>query len=125
MTGKTPKLSPRRPGKTGAKNLLTGNPGNKGGLGATPSVIRDALRGSFATRVAILETIADGKLPNAEVGDRIKAIDMLAKYGLGAMKEVSVENVRDRVQATLGVIRQQVSPEQAETIFAELRPIWA
>lgn len=109
------------------------------GTGRPPSIIRERLRGSFADRVKILETIADGKViqrmtidgketraeVSADVGDRIKAIDMLAKYGLGTLKEVSVENVRERVQDTLQVIRAQTSPEQATSIIAALRPIWA
>jgi hypothetical protein len=50
---------------------------------------------------------------------------MLAKYGLGTVREVSVENVRERVMATLTVIRERCSDEQAAAIVAELRPIWA
>jgi hypothetical protein len=55
---------------------------NKGGTGRPPSVIREKLRGSFDKRVKVLEQIADGKLA-ASVADRLKAIDLLAKYGLG------------------------------------------
>lgn len=72
--------------------------GKKGRSGRPPSVIREKLRGSFAKRIKILEQIADGtaivnvKLPDgsesktlvsAPIADRIKALDMLAKYGLG------------------------------------------
>lgn len=60
----------------------------------------------------------------ASVKDRIAALDQMARYGLGTLKEVSVENVRERVAATLGVIRAQCSPEQAESIVNALRPVW-
>lgn len=113
---------------------------NKGGTGRPPSILRDQLRGSFADRVAVLEKIADGEAiakmrgmdgketeiqVSADVSDRLKAIDMLAKYGLGTVKEVSVENVRERVQKTLDVIRKHVSPEQMTAMTPELRQVWA
>lgn len=136
---KTPLPTPlRRTAKGGL--LRTGNPGNKGGSGTPPSLLREQLRGSFAERIKTLESFADGtavqklKSPDgtelqteisADISDRIKAIDMLAKYGLGTLKEVSVENVRERVQATLTVIRQHTSPDQAITIINALRPLWA
>lgn len=122
-----------------------GNPGNKGGTGRPPSAIREQLRGSFAERIAVLERFADGAMPltgkcakcgheelatianvlPVEASDRLRAIDMLAKYGLGTLKEVSVENVRERVQGTLAVIRKHASPEQAAAIISEMRPLWA
>lgn len=37
-----------------------GNPGNRGGMGAIPSLLRQRLRNSAASRLAILEEIADG-----------------------------------------------------------------
>ena len=77
--------------------LKGGLPGNRGGPGAVPSAIREYCRGSFAQRVPILEAIADGEvmermllegtdkelevMKSAKVVDRIKAIDVLAKYG--------------------------------------------
>lgn len=57
--------------------------------------------------------------------DRLRALDMLAKYGLGTVKEVSVENVRERVQATLSIVRSHCSAEQADRIVEAMRPIWA
>lgn len=128
------------PQKHGGALLAGGQKGQTPGTGRPPSAIRHALRQSFDQRLKILETIADGmavqtlKSPSgketamkisADVADRIKAIDMLAKYGLGTTKEVSVEAVRDRVARTLDVIRAQVAPKLAASIIAELRPIWA
>ena len=114
--------------------------GRQPGAGRPPSILRDQLRGSFADRVAILEKVADGQVVakmrgadgkettievSADVSDRLKAIDMLAKYGLGTVKEVSVENVRERVQKTLDVIRKHVSPDQMTAMTPELRQVWA
>ena len=61
--------------------------GPQPGSGRPPSEIRKRLRGSFEERIRILEEIADD--PDASKVDRIKAIDMLAKYGLGTKQEVS------------------------------------
>lgn len=62
---------------------------------------------------------------SASPKERIAAYDTAAKYGLGALKEVSIENVRERVMATLEVIRQHCPAQQATTIVNALRPIWA
>lgn len=56
--------------------------------------------------------------------DRVQAIDVMGKYGLGALKEVSTEHVRAKVAATLDVIRRLVPLELAARIVDELRRIW-
>lgn len=94
--------------------------------GRPPSEIRALLRGSFRERVAILEQIADGaavctvKAPDgsetqtmvsASPADRLKAIDMLGKYGLGTTQEVTgkdgvpllPEQRVSRLKALLGI----------------------
>lgn len=86
-----------------------GTPGNKGGTGRPPSIIREKLRGSYEDRIKLLEDFADGRFvpampPNAElaaklesgkdaatnvvmavyaISDRLRALDQMAKYGLG------------------------------------------
>lgn len=126
-----------RPGRNGG-TLNSGNPGNRGGSGTVPSILRDQLRGSFAQRIGTLEKIADGEvvakvkvensetemLVSADVSDRLKAIDMLGKYGLGTVKEISVEAVREKVRETLRIVAEHTSPEQRAVIFRELRPVW-
>lgn len=140
-----------------------GTPGNRGGLGNPPSVLRERLRGSYTERMSFLDKVIDGEVmqkaelplflllphvvcPNcgeqgmepkkmagllsfeakvsASVKDRIAALEHQAKYGLGALKEVSVENVRERVAATLGIIRTHCSAEIAQQIVNALRPVW-
>lgn len=80
-----------------------GTPGNAGGLGATPSAIRELCRGSFKERVPILERIADGVLTQeiqTKLGpvlvtpsfkERANAIDILGKYA--GLEKITVESV--------------------------------
>lgn len=84
------------PGKNGGRLRNGGT--NKGGPGRPTSALREKLRGSFKRRVKILEEIADGDAVqivkdaqghetdmrvSAPIADRLKALDLLAKYGLG------------------------------------------
>lgn len=138
---------------------------NRGGPGAPPSLLREKLRGSFADRIRVIESIADGRpmqtvgvrimdiaphvaCPNCgELGvvpkdlasavvevqlpasaspkDRIASIDLLAKYGLGQLKEISVESVRERVGKTLEVIREHVSPDLYQAMLPQLKAQWS
>lgn len=92
--GKKPK---KTSGKTSGRKLIPqphggallpgAGGGPQPGAGRPPSVIRERLRGSFAERIKILEAIADD--PEVSPSDRVKAIDMLAKYGLGTRQEVT------------------------------------
>lgn len=59
--------------------LRRGNPGNKGG-GRPPSELRRRLREAGADRLSVLEEIADG---GEKESDRLKAVDMMLRYGLG------------------------------------------
>lgn len=61
---------------------------------------------------------------SASPKDRIAAFDTAARYGLGVLKEVSVENVRERVAQTLDTIRRHCTEEQAHQIIDALRPVW-
>lgn len=137
--------APRKvPQPHGGALLSGGMPGNRGGTGRPPSELRARLRGSFEDRIKTLEAFADGAMPlrekcekcghepiptlaamPVESSDRLRAIDMMAKYGLGTLKEVSVENVRERVKATLSVIQSHTAPEQYATIVQALKPVWA
>ena len=58
--------------------------GPQPGGGRPPSAIRKTLRKSADERVKILSEIADNKEERAS--DRIKAVDILFKYGLGEAK---------------------------------------
>ena len=56
-----------------------GNPKRNGGR--TPSKLRARMRGSLAKRIVIACQIADD--PESTKPDKLRALDFLAKYGLG------------------------------------------
>lgn len=75
-----------------------GTRGNRGGSGRPPSVIREKCRGAFWKQVKLLEQIAEGEAlaivkdatgretdmrVSAPIAERLKAVDLLGKYGLG------------------------------------------
>ncbi len=120
IAGKLPALVDQR---HGGALYAGGVPGHRGGSGRPPSVLRERLRGSFEDRVNVLEAIADDE--EADPQDRIRAVDTLAKYGIGTVREVTVDQVRDRLRATLDVIREALPTKQAATIIARLREVWA
>ena len=81
--GKTAALIPQA---HGGALLDGGKPGNRGGSGRPPDVVRGRARDAFYTHIPILEKIAEGKLKHKNVtpdfDQRMKAIDQLGKYGL-------------------------------------------
>ena len=137
---------PAKPGKMPGRNGGTlnagGTPGNSGGKkgrsGRRPSAMRALATEMFSERLPHLADIADGKaicriksgdaetetLISPDVSDRLRAIDLLGRYGPGTVKEVSADDVEDRVERTLEVIQARTSPEQFASIVEELRPIW-
>lgn len=102
----------------GGALLPGGVPGNAGGTGAPPSALRLTLRKSFSDRVKILEQIADGTLgEKVRPSDRAKAIDILAKYGLGPAK--------GHDEALFGALARDVEDVLGPgPQFAEIRRRW-
>ena len=91
--------------------LLTG--GQKGqtpGPGRPPSEIRRTLRKRFDEQIPILLEIA--KNPEAKETDRIRAIDLLAKYGLGEEKGWSHDLVAALVRELADTIERHVSDKE-------------
>ena len=89
-SAKTPATNPKPellPQRHGGALRGGGKPGNRGGTGRPPSVIRERCRGSFEDRIVVLEEIADDAKANA--GDRIRALDLLGQYGLGTQQQLS------------------------------------
>ena len=68
------------------------NFGNKGGLGAVPSVVRQACREAFADRIGVLADIADDKVDGATPNERINAVKTLGSFGLGQRTELVIDN---------------------------------
>ena len=66
------------PGKHGGKLRRGGSNGGAGGR--PPSAVREKLRGAAWKRIKELERIADA---SEHDGDRLRALDLMFKYGLG------------------------------------------
>lgn len=49
----------------------------------------------------------------------------LGRYGLGSTRELSVEDVRERLTATVAAIRAMVPPPHAENLLTRLRGVWS
>ena len=58
--------------------------------GRPPSVLRDAYRASAAERLPFVLAVVDGRVPAATVADRLRAWDLLNKYGGMSSVEVTV-----------------------------------
>ena len=82
--------------------LRVGNPGNKGGTGRTPSALRAQLRGSLADRIGIIEAVADSE--SATNSDRLKAVELLARYGLGEETTLTAGQVQSLTDAELDAL---------------------
>jgi hypothetical protein len=96
---------------------------NRGGTGAPPSELRKRLRGSLEERIQVAEEIADGAQFSA--ADRLRALDLMARYGLGTQKEITVEHVKSKLAETISCIRQTLPEHQANALLEKLRPIWS
>lgn len=107
------------PARNGGRLLAGGRPGNRGG-GRTPSEIRRTCREKFDKLVPKLDRIARAKL--SKDSDRVRAIEVLGKYGMG--QAVSVEDVKACLRQTTEEIREFLPPDQAEVLLGRIRPIW-
>lgn len=61
----------------------------------------------------------------SSIDSRIKAAEQALKYGLGTQKEVSVQNVRERMERTLELIQRVCEPETAKALIEAIRPVWS
>lgn len=67
------------PGKNGGRLRNGGT--NKGGPGRPKDKVREACALAFEQRIPVLKQIADAKVKDASVKDRLSAMDLLGKYG--------------------------------------------
>lgn len=58
--------------------------------GRPPSLVREAYRASAAERLPFLLAVMDGRVPEATVADRLRAWDLLNKYGGMTSVEMTV-----------------------------------
>lgn len=90
--------------------------------GRPPSQVRAALRQAFADRLPTLTGIADDTM--LPPGERLRALEVMARHGLGTVTELGVDDVRDKLAATVAAIRRTVAPDVAAPLMAELRALW-
>lgn len=93
---------------------------NRGGSGRPPSAIREiALRG-FEKALPILAKIAHNA--NANDTDKIRAIDVLGKYGLD--RHVSMADLLFALSEQSAIIWEYLPRELAEGLQERIKPVW-
>jgi hypothetical protein len=117
---------------------------NKGGTGRPPSEVVERCRGSFYERIPILEEIADARVVlrakcekcghepkdeatpvHVENRDRIRAIDRLGFYGSLTVGDIDAAAVRAKLDRTITLIGELLSPADAQQVLMGLRRVWA
>lgn len=121
------------PGRNGGL-LLRGNVGNRGGTGRRPDRIKRLAQKALLPRVQLLAHLADGvavhfddesgtKLISPTPGERIRALEMLHKIGMG--ETVSTADVRDRLKTQVRLIRASALDEASkELVLSLLGEVW-
>ena len=88
-----------------------GNPGNKGGTGRPPSKIRTKCRDAFEDRLPFLQGIVDDE--DERTSDRIKAHDLLGKYGGVDKLTLTVDEQPE----------QEITPERIAGLWEQIQRI--
>jgi len=91
--------------------------------GRPPSAVRAILREAFAARVTLAAEIADD--PGLAASERLRALDLLGRYGLGTTRDVSVDDVKERLAETIAAVRRIVPAPYAEELLVKLRGVWS
>lgn len=69
------------------------------------------------TPADVLQIMATG-------GDRLRAFDLAAKYGMGTIREMSVDDVRERLTDTVNVLAELLPRELFEEAVGKIKPLW-
>ncbi|HEX5409194.1 MAG TPA: hypothetical protein VFW89_05435 [Gemmatimonadaceae bacterium] len=96
--------------------------GHRGGTGRPRSVARAAALEGAEAAIPILRALLEQ--PKGRHATKIAAAVALLRYGLGTVRELSVDEVREQLRRTIDVIRQELPADQAESLLALIRPIW-
>lgn len=92
----------------GGKIRHGGKKGDPGGPGRPKSEIRERLLGAVDKHgVGFVEDVLSGKTA-ATVAEKAMVLDKAAKYGLGALKGVTDEEVGERLDLTIKTIREKL-----------------
>ncbi len=91
-----------------------------GAGGRPPSVLLQKMRGALEERLPILIAIADGEIDGekVKVADQLRAIDLMAKYGLGTVHDLKVEKEDPEVRRSGEEIAQSLLALPPEVIAA-------
>lgn len=120
--GEKPPLIPQ---KHGGALYAGGVPGNRGG-GRPPSAVRRLARLEFEKRIPTLAKLADDD--EERTRDRIRAIDVLGKYGLGQARGLDEEEFEAVVLELAGAVQRRLlaalPPAQADEMLAQLFDDW-
>lgn len=122
-----------------------GTPGNKGGPGRPPGIIRDKFRELLSTHgTKHVEDVLTGHVVFAgkcekcghkpdrnlriesRISDRSQVVEFLARYGIGVRDQLDIVSpeVRMRVQQTVGLIASR-SKWESEELLVGLDEIWS
>lgn len=74
--------------------------------------------------------LSEGKLKfsarqSASVKDRVAALELMARYGIGQLREVSAEHVRDRLTMTLQLLTDTLPTETLARLIPRLKDVWS
>ena len=129
----------------GAKIPLGAHPGNTGGKKGSSGRLRRVVREKLTqimdqhgvpALTDILTAPRDTMMvcekcgcqqevkPPSTDGDRIRATDVVGKYGTGTLKEISVEEVQDRLRHTVEIIQNELQPDDADRVSGLLKEVW-
>lgn len=102
--------------------LRVGNPGNPGG-GRLKSEVREAaLAGARQAVPRLIKLLKTG-----DDGVKVKAADILLKYGVGPTNAMPADEVRANLEATIAALRDEYgdNPQRLELFLMQrLKPIW-
>lgn len=125
---KDPELVPQ---SHGGALLSGGQPGNKGGPGRPPSKVRALAREEFFEAIPELAKIARGggkRGKKEETADRLRAIDILGKYGLGQARGLDEEQFEGIVLQMASVVQARLNAalprETADKVLEALFEDW-
>lgn len=92
------------------------------GAGRRRSEVKEMLLGGAARAVPVLLTHLEGR----DKALAQNAADKLLKYGLGPHRDdnISQEDVRARMRATIEIIRRLTPMDLADEILGEMREVW-
>lgn len=116
----------------------------KAGPGPTPSALRKRLTGSLEERIPLLEEFADGHVKlrtkcekcghtpeptelapvQPDHADRLRAMDLMGKYGPGTTSTVNLDDVTGRLEEQYRVLMEELEPKVFETVSQRLAEVW-